>query len=249
MLEDSLWHTGLIERCLKPLGAQRRLRGVLEQDGVPRGQSRNDAVDCGQIGVVPGGDDEDHAHGLMPYETGEPVLRLGPPVSQRLRRHFQHVAGPLLQATNLSRALHNRPAHLRCDLGRELLATLDHVVDHPAEQRDPRLRRHASPALRRGTGPLQGDRNFRVSGEGPLDEYLPVHRRDGALHCHGGRGQNALPIAPVNGRRCRLHAGPPSRAPSRRAGSSPRRLCSLLPPSGDPRRRASAESGAGSSPP
>ena len=58
VLEHAGWQARQVERLLEPLGAQRGLRRVLEQHDIARGQSRDDAVDGGQVRIVPGRHDE-----------------------------------------------------------------------------------------------------------------------------------------------------------------------------------------------
>ncbi len=120
VLEQALRQSGLIEGILETFGAKRGLGRVFEDDGIASHQRRKDAVDRGQIGIIPRGDDEDDAQGLAADEPGETRLVLGFDIGQGLRRDLDHVAGTFLKAAHFERALGDRPTHL----ARDLLGTL-----------------------------------------------------------------------------------------------------------------------------
>jgi hypothetical protein len=60
-LEGTLRQARLAQALLEPLGAQRGLRRVLEDDDVARHERRHDAVHGDEVRVVPRRDGENHA--------------------------------------------------------------------------------------------------------------------------------------------------------------------------------------------
>ena len=54
VLKNAGWNAGIAECLLKALGAQQGLFRVLEHHGIASHQCRDDGIDCGQIGIIPG---------------------------------------------------------------------------------------------------------------------------------------------------------------------------------------------------
>ena len=102
------------------LGAQRRLRRMLEQHDVAGHERGHHAVDGDQVREIPGGDREHHAERLAPEETVEVRLAADVDVGERGGRDADHVARALERAAHLVGRVAQRPAHLPAELGREL---------------------------------------------------------------------------------------------------------------------------------
>ena len=134
-LEEPVRQPGGLRCLFHPLGAERRLVRVLEDDRVAGHQRRHDSVDGGEVGIVPGRDHEHDAERLAADEAAEARLRLRLEIGERPRRGGDHVARPLLEAAHLARRVADRAAHLPGDLGRDLVPSCDERVDEGAHQR------------------------------------------------------------------------------------------------------------------
>ena len=178
VLEQPLGQPGGREGLGEALGRERRLGRVLEDHPIAGHERRHDGVDRGQVGIVPGRDDQDHAERLAPHEAGEAVPRLRAHIGQRLGRHLDHIAGPFLEAGDLARALAARPAHLPGDFLGDLAALGDEGVDRLAKQRLALGNRQMAPGRLRLTGADQGRPDFGRAGQRPLDIDAAVDRRD-----------------------------------------------------------------------
>ena len=104
------------------LGAQRRLRGVLQHHRIARHDRRHDAVHRDEIRVIPRGDGEHDAERLAAHEAREVRLRAGVDVRERLRRDVDHVARALERAAHFVRRVADRAAHLPRELERDGIA-------------------------------------------------------------------------------------------------------------------------------
>ena len=236
------WNTpagrpGRVEGLLKALRAQGRLGGMLEQHRIAGRQSRDDAVHRGEVGIVPGRDDEHQSQRFVADEPREARLRLAHAVGQRPWRHLQHVAGALLQAPDLAGALRDRPAHLPGDLGRQLVA-LRHQQARPP---GPAPRSAARPGLPASAadacpGALQRRCHLGPGGKRTLDQDTAVDRRDGSLglHCRfrvtpGKALRVRRTGSMVNGRHCgNSHSNRRCRASRWRGMRNRRRLRALV---------------------
>ncbi len=152
ILEQALGQPGRLEGGGEALGAQRRLRRVLEQHRVAGHQRRHHRVHRGQVRIVPGRDDEDHAQRLAAHEAVKPLLGPGVDIGEHGGRDVYHVAGPLLEAADLSGRMGYRTSHLPADLGGDLAAVGYERVHGASEQRLTLADRHALPSLLRGPG-------------------------------------------------------------------------------------------------
>ena len=97
MLEHARGQPARGARLADPLGAKRGLRRVLQDHRVARHQCRHDGIHRGQIGIVPGRDDERDAERHLADESGEARLVADVDVGKRRLRHSDHVAGALLE--------------------------------------------------------------------------------------------------------------------------------------------------------
>ena len=188
MLEQALGQAGVLEGGGEALGAERRLGGMLEDHGIAGHQRRHDAVDRGEIGIVPGCHDEDDAQRLPADETGEAGPRVGRHVAQRSGRDLDHVAGALLEAAHLAGRLADGAADLARQLLGDLLLMGDEVVHRLGDDAAALGDRHMLPV---GLGLARGG-----EGIGDLflcrqlagDKHAAVDRRDGLLDVgHGDR--------------------------------------------------------------
>ena len=93
MLEQALGQAGFLEGGGEALGAERRLRRMLEDHRIAGHQRRHDAVDRGEIGIVPGRHDEDHAQRLAADEAGEAGPRVGRHVARAPRARSRSCSG------------------------------------------------------------------------------------------------------------------------------------------------------------
>jgi hypothetical protein len=185
VLEQALGQAGGIECLLKPLGAERRLGGVLQDDGIAGHQRRHDAIDRGQVRVVPGCDDEDNAQRFAADEAHEAGLVRRLDVGQRLACDLDHVARALFEAAHLAGALGNRPAHLARDLLRVLVLVREEDVDRLAQDLRALGNGRRLPLALRFRRCFQGGDDLRRGGVGPLDIDAVVDRCDGLLRgCH-----------------------------------------------------------------
>ena len=160
------------------LGAQRRLRRVLQDDGVAGHQRGHDAVHRRQIRVVPGRNHERHAKRDAANEPREPGLFAHLHVGQRLIGHGDHVAGALFEPAHLVRRVADRPAHLPGELGGDLVPSGNERVDGPAQGGRALRDRNPAPLRLGSSGPLQRGGDLAIACQRPLDIRPAVNRRD-----------------------------------------------------------------------
>jgi hypothetical protein len=101
-LEESGGQPGLRETGGELFGAQRRLRGMLEDHSVARHERGHDAVHGDQVRIVPGGDREHHAQRLAADEAREPGLRPHVDVVQGAGGGVDHEARAFQRAAHLA---------------------------------------------------------------------------------------------------------------------------------------------------
>src|SRR3712207_1132128 len=123
-LHDALPISGrqasLFGRTLHPLGAERRLVRVFQEDGVAGDERRDHRVYGRQIRIIPGRNDEHNSERLAADQTLKAVLGPDIEIGERLGRDLDHVPGAFLEAAHLAwreadRASH-LPGQLECDL-------------------------------------------------------------------------------------------------------------------------------------
>ncbi|MCY1438862.1 hypothetical protein D9M71_550780 [compost metagenome] len=151
------------------LGAQRGLRGVLEQHAVARQQGRQHRVDRGEIRVIPRRDDQRQAQGLAADQPGETGLVRQPDIGQGLFGDVGHVAGALDEAANLSRRVANGPAHHPAELFGQLRLANGEGGYGAAGNGGALGHRGAFPGVACRIGPRHCRGNLRSRSPGPLD--------------------------------------------------------------------------------
>jgi len=147
VLKHPRWQSRLVEGFGEALRAQRRLRRMLQQHGVTRGQGGNDGVHGRQVGEIPRRDDERHPHGNPAYETGKALFRLHGDIGERFRGDGQHVPGALFETADFSGALGHGPAHLPADLLGDGGFLRDEGIHGAPQDRAALRHRHPPPAL------------------------------------------------------------------------------------------------------
>jgi hypothetical protein len=118
-LEDSVGQAGRGECFGEALGAQRRLRRVLEEDRVAGQQRRYHRVDGDQVRVVPGRDDE---HGAERHFLDEQLIARAAvhrDVGEPARGELDHAARSVGGSGDLPGREADRPPHLQRDLATE----------------------------------------------------------------------------------------------------------------------------------
>ncbi len=164
------------------LGAQWRLRRVLEHHGVAGHERRNYRVYGDQVGVIPGRYREHHAERLAPQEPVEARLRSDLDVGQCLGGDAGHVAGALEHAAHfvgrVTAGSPYLPGQFRGNLGAVRLEGDAEALDHR------RLFRHryAAPLPLRELRALQRRIDLGRAGRGPFGINAPVDRADGFQH-------------------------------------------------------------------
>jgi hypothetical protein len=109
-LEHALRQSCRFEAFRETLGAQRRLRRMLEMTALPAMSATT--VHRDQERVVPGRDGEDHTQRFTAHEAGEIRLRSGVEIRQRGRGNGNHVARPFERAAHFVGCVARRAAHL-----------------------------------------------------------------------------------------------------------------------------------------
>ncbi len=131
-VEQPIRQPRLGEGASEALADQQCLRRAFKGDGVAGDERRDDGIDGGEVGVVPGRDDEHRADRLAGDITMEAVAVLDDEGSERVFRDRGHVGRPLLDAADLA-AIAHRPAHLpgklRHDLPVHRLQRGDGLID------------------------------------------------------------------------------------------------------------------------
>ncbi|MNZ85122.1 hypothetical protein D3C78_1039000 [compost metagenome] len=108
--EDIVRHTGLDESPHHALADQQRLRRVLDNNRIAGHQGRRDGVNRRHVGVVPRGDDEDHAMRLTLDAAFEIAALLDDERCQCICRDGSDIVGALVETLELA-AITNRTAH------------------------------------------------------------------------------------------------------------------------------------------
>ena len=180
-LEHALGQTRRVEAFGEALGAQRRLRGMLEHHRVAGHERRHHAVHGDQVRVVPRGDGEDHAQRLAPHEAREILLGAGVEIRERLRRDGDHVARALERAAHFVGRVTRGPAHLPGELFGDLRAALLELVAEAREDRGAFGERRIAPVDEGVARRAQGFVDLLRGRERALDVDAPVHRAHGLL--------------------------------------------------------------------
>jgi hypothetical protein len=102
VLKDARGQPGRHEGLADPLGAERRLRRMLEDYRIARHQRRHDAVHRREVWVIPGRDDECDAERHFADEPSRARLVADLDIRERLLRDLDHVAGALLESVHLA---------------------------------------------------------------------------------------------------------------------------------------------------
>ena len=178
VLEDARGQAARRERLADALGAKRGLRRVLQDHRIARHQGRHHGVHRGEIRVVPRRDHERDAERHLADEPREARLVADRQVRERVARHFDHVAGALLESGHLARRVADRPAHLPGELPCDLVALRDEGVDRATQNGRALGDRNAAPLRLGSSGAFQGGRDLAVARQRPLGVDLPVDRRD-----------------------------------------------------------------------
>ncbi len=150
-VQQTLGQTRLLERALEALCRERRLRRRLEHHRITSEQRGDEAVDGGEVRIVPRRHDAHHAERIAADSKLE-VGRLGlgaRRVGQALFRHLAEVSASLERALDLAGALRGRSAHLLRELLSErLLVRIEQR--HPlGDDRHTLLDAHLGPRLLR----------------------------------------------------------------------------------------------------
>ncbi|MNE35551.1 hypothetical protein D3C80_1293210 [compost metagenome] len=169
VLEHAVGQTGLGEGRNHAFGAQRGLRRVLEQHRVAGQQRRHHRVHRGQVGIVPGRDDQGHAQRFAADETGEAGFVRQADVGQGALGDIGHVAGALDEAADLAGGVADRPAHHPAQLLGQLLFPGGEGGDGLATDGHAFGQRGVLPALLRPFGLGQGGLYFTGRSQVTLD--------------------------------------------------------------------------------
>ena len=181
-LEQAFRQAGRAQAVLEALGAQRRLRRMLQQHRVARHQRRYHAVDRDQVGIIPGRDREHDAERLAPQEAAESVLRPRVDVGERIGGDGDHVARALERAAHFAGRVVDRPAHLPGQLGRDLAACPPRSASQKARQIRARSATGVQPPAPLRLARLRERRVDRGIGcEFALAIHRAVDRADGLL--------------------------------------------------------------------
>ncbi len=145
VLEHVLGDAGSGEGADQAFAGQQGLGGGLQHHRVARDQRRSDGVDGGQIGIIPGRDDQDKAVRFTVYAAFEGVAVLDDQRGQGVLGNVGHVVGAFVDAAEFA-AVADRPAHHVRDFKRR-------VVGHVAQRGDTGA--HQVDAVRKGArGPV-----------------------------------------------------------------------------------------------
>ena len=135
------------------LGAERRLRGMLEHDRIAGEQGRNHAVDRDQVRIIPGRDRQHHAKRFAPHEALEVELRPRIDVGERVRGNRDHVPRTFERAAYFVGRVADRPTHLPGQFLRDRVALFLEKFAEARQQRDAAHERDGTPgALRLARG-------------------------------------------------------------------------------------------------
>ena len=167
-LEQAVGRAGGLEGTGDALATERCLRRVFQDHRVARHDRGHDGVDRRQIGIIPGGDDQDRAQGLASDEAGEAGVVRCRTVGERRLGDGNHMPGPFLEPADLSRAIAHGPAHLPSKLFRNRSLVGDEGIDHAGADDGPLGDRHAPPDRLAGGGAVEGGADRRVLGSKAL---------------------------------------------------------------------------------
>jgi hypothetical protein len=135
------------------------------------------SVDGGQVGIVPGRDDHDHAQRLAPDHAAEGVAILDHHWRQRFASDIGHVVGAFLDPADLA-AIADRAAHLPGNLGHDLVVQGAQPGDPGADQRDPLGQWPRRPVLLRRAGLGHSRINIGPARHRAFHIDLAIDRRD-----------------------------------------------------------------------
>jgi hypothetical protein len=197
VLEDVGGHAALVERVGQPFAHEDRLARVLQHDRVPGDEGRDDGVDRGEVGVVPGCDDEDEAVGFALDPAVEAVRVLGDHRGQRLGGDPGHVGGAFVHAAEFA-AEAGGAAHLPGEFLDDAVFLVPKRGDPRRHLRDALLERQRGPCGLRGLragdgGGCRLGRECRAFGVDP-----PVDGRDALDHL--GHCRSSGPFGPCHAR-------------------------------------------------
>jgi hypothetical protein len=155
---------------------------MFEEHAVASHQGRHDAVDCDEIGVIPGGHRQYDAERFATDETFEVRLRARIDVGECARRDLDHVPCAFQRAVHFVRCIANRPPHLPRQLGRDLLAAILELIAEPRQHARTLLDGDALPRLLRLASKRQRTIDLRLVRERTLDVNTTVDGGEGAEH-------------------------------------------------------------------
>ncbi len=183
IVEQALGQAGAAKRLGEAFADKQRLRGMLQDHGVPGKKRRDDRVDRGEIGIVPGCDDHHHAHRLARDIAPEARLLRRVVGLKRLLGQRHHGARALFGAALLA-AIADGPSHLPGKFRGDVVVHRQQGVEK-SEHVTPALRDRRGPPLRQGRSRRrQGGVDGGVAGNGSLGIDRAVDRGDD-LHAVG----------------------------------------------------------------
>ena len=102
----------LVERLLKTVADQQRLRGMFQQHRVAGHQCGHDGIDGCEIGIVPWGDGQHQTKRLALDSAAEAFFRRWRHVGERFFGDGDHVARAFGETAHFAAAVADRAAHL-----------------------------------------------------------------------------------------------------------------------------------------
>lgn len=188
-LEYAVRQARFLERGGELLGAQRRLRRMLQDDDVACHERWHDAVHRDEIGVVPRRDRQHDAERLAADEAFEVLFRTSVDVSKHLRRDRDHVARALERAADLVRRVAARAAHLPRQLARDLLALRFEQIAEAVEDARTLGNGNRAPGALRDSRPIERAFDLRRLRQRALDVDAVVDWGDDFEHGRWSRAE------------------------------------------------------------
>ena len=161
VLEDILGQAGHVHRLGQTFARQQGLAGMFQHHGIAGDQCRHDAVDRGQEGIVPGRDDEDHAHRHPAQFAAEGAAIFNHLRGEGFRGDLRHVFGTFAHPAHLA-AIAHRAAHHPGQFRHDPVVHGDQRLDAGHDQPDAFIQRPRRPVRLRRVG--AGDSRARILG-------------------------------------------------------------------------------------
>ena len=187
MLEGALGQACGVEGALKLLGNQRRLTGVLENDGIASQERRHDRIHRREPGIVPGRHDKHRSHRKAAHETAEAGFLRHLEICKALFGQHAHGTRALLYTGKLACAEADRTADLQGQFIDESLFLRAQSLEKPLHGCAPFVEGHASPDGKRRFGSIKRRADRCCIGQRSLAEDFAVDRRDSAQHGHAAQ--------------------------------------------------------------